>query len=182
MKNVEHLTILLAVNAADISNGCMEVVKGSHKMRIPISSDNCIDPNWTETQQWTPVELDVGQILVFGSYLAHKSATNRSSKDRKALYATYNRASDGDHHGRSELPSGFLHISTALFSSVSMNAAKVLESHVSADEYYRQRMVEWPPTHLRKPGQTYEKGQFIHGKFGSSMLRRLSYPSVIFIS
>lgn len=38
----------------------------------------------------------LGQVLIFGSYLAHRSAANNSSSDRKALYATYNRASEGD--------------------------------------------------------------------------------------
>lgn len=70
-------------------------------MKIAISNDNCIAPDWTEQQQWTPVTLEAGDLLVFGSYLAHRSGKNHSSKDRKALYATYNKASDGDHHGRS---------------------------------------------------------------------------------
>lgn len=34
--------------------------------------------------------------MIFGSYLAHRSAANSSDVDRKALYATYNRVSEGD--------------------------------------------------------------------------------------
>lgn len=41
-----------------------------------------------------------GEILVFGSYLVHKSGANHSGKDRKALYATYNCAREGDLHER----------------------------------------------------------------------------------
>ena len=41
-----------------------------------------------------------GQLLIFGSYLAHRSGPNRSSSDRKALYATYNCARAGDLHDR----------------------------------------------------------------------------------
>ena len=77
----------------------MEVVNGSHKMKIPIGNDNCIASDWTEKQHWTPVELEQGQLLIFGSYLAHRSGSNHSNKDRKALYATYNKASEGDYHG-----------------------------------------------------------------------------------
>lgn len=36
--------------------------------------------------------------MVFGSYLAHRSGANTSSKDRKAIYATYNCAAEGDLH------------------------------------------------------------------------------------
>lgn len=39
-----------------------------------------------------------GDILVFGSYLAHRSGTNTSIKDRRAIYASYNRKAEGDLH------------------------------------------------------------------------------------
>lgn len=37
-----------------------------------------------------------GQLLIFGSYLAHRSGANTSDGDRKAIYATYNCAREGD--------------------------------------------------------------------------------------
>ena len=44
IKNVKHLTILLAVDAATMANGGLEVVPGSHEMDVPINaSDNCIE-------------------------------------------------------------------------------------------------------------------------------------------
>ena len=135
MKKIAHLAILLAVDPSDSSNGGLEVVRGSHKMDIPIGSDNCIEPEWTAKQDWTAVELRAGEALIFGSYLAHRSAANTSENDRKALYATYNRASEGELH----------------------------------DEYYRQRRIEWPPTHLRKPGEKFEEGALRYG-YGSPML------------
>jgi 2-aminoethylphosphonate dioxygenase len=39
-----------------------------------------------------------GQLLIFGSYLAHRSGPNNSHGDRKAIYATYNCAREGDLH------------------------------------------------------------------------------------
>lgn len=107
-------------------------------MDVPIGSDNCIDKDWIEKQEWTPVELQAGDVLIFGSYLAHRSAANHSDQDRKAIYATYNKASEGNFH----------------------------------KEYYRQRREEWPPTHLRKPGDKFDKGAWIHGKcFCEQILR-----------
>lgn len=35
---------------------------------------------------------------MFGSYLAHRSGANTSSKDRRAIYATYNCATEGNLH------------------------------------------------------------------------------------
>lgn len=135
VKNVEHLTVLLAVDAADILNGCMEVISGSHRRQVPIASDNCIEREWADNQHWTPVELDAGDALVFGSYLAHRSGANHSDQNRKALYATYNSLAEGDHRV----------------------------------EYYRQRRIEYPPTHLRRPGDKFERGAFIHGN-GTPMM------------
>lgn len=40
----------------------------------------------------------VGDMMIFGPYLSHRSAVNRSNTDRKALYATYNRTSEGELH------------------------------------------------------------------------------------
>jgi 2-aminoethylphosphonate dioxygenase len=82
-----------------MSNGGLEVVSGSHLMTVPIdASNNCIEPTWVKSQQWTPVELRAGELLIFGSYLAHRSGANRSSVSRKAIYATYNCRSEGDLH------------------------------------------------------------------------------------
>ena len=82
-----------------MSNGGLEVVPGSHKMDVPINKDNnCIEPEWVAQQTWIPCELQAGEMLVFGSYLAHRSGANRSREDRKAIYATYNCKMEGDLH------------------------------------------------------------------------------------
>ncbi len=152
MKKIKHLTILLAVDASNMSNGGLEVVEGSHVMDVPIDrSDNCIEKSWVEKQTWVPVELEAGQdsqplkiflrltrtgeLLIFGSYLAHRSGANNSNSDRKAIYATYNCKKEGDLH----------------------------------DDYYADRAKLWPPTHKRVQGEKYEEGSLRYG-FGSPML------------
>ncbi|KAK1061774.1 hypothetical protein LTR74_010791 [Friedmanniomyces endolithicus] len=135
VKKIKHLAVNIAVDRMTPSNGGLEIVKGSHKMHVPIAADNCIEPAWIASQAWIPVELAAGDALIFGSSLAHRSAANTSRQDRKALYATYNCASEGDLH----------------------------------DEYYARRKVEWPPTHLRKAGETFEDGALRYG-YGSPMI------------
>ncbi|KAJ9296195.1 hypothetical protein DTO271G3_5336 [Paecilomyces variotii] len=98
VKNISHLTVLAAVDDMSIENGGLEVVDGSHRKEVPLGSDRCIEPSWVAAQEWTSCDLKSGDILVFGSYLAHRSGANTSSKDRRAIYATYNRASEGDLH------------------------------------------------------------------------------------
>jgi Phytanoyl-CoA dioxygenase (PhyH) len=43
-------------------------------------------------------KVESGQLLIFGSYLAHRSGPNNSDSDRNAIYATYNCKSEGDLH------------------------------------------------------------------------------------
>ncbi|KKP05661.1 hypothetical protein THAR02_02215 [Trichoderma harzianum] len=134
--DVKHLTILLAVDKSTLNNGGLEVVDASHNMDIPLNvEDHCIAEEWVDSHEWKPVELEPGQLLIFTSYLAHCSGPNHSNENRKALYATYNCASEGDLH----------------------------------QDYYERRMKEWPATHMRKEGETYEDGALRYA-FGSPML------------
>ncbi|UKZ74955.1 hypothetical protein TrVFT333_002625 [Trichoderma virens FT-333] len=136
IKDVKHLTILLAVDKSTLNNGGLEVVDASHNMDIPLKvEDHCITDEWVDSHEWTPVELEPGQLLIFTSYLAHRSGPNHSTENRKALYATYNLASEGDLH----------------------------------QDYYELRKKEWPATHMRKKGESYEDGALRYA-FGSPML------------
>ncbi len=96
IKDVQHLTMMIAIDPQDPNNGCLEVVNGSHKMNVPIGSDNFLEPSWIQSQPWTAVSLQAGEAIVFGSYVAHRSSANTTSVDRRALFATYNCASEGD--------------------------------------------------------------------------------------
>lgn len=92
---IEHTTANLAVDAATRANGCVEVVAGSHRMDVELAEGGRISRSWEDAQEWTPVELKEGDLLVFGSHLAHRSASNQTSRSRASVYATYHRVSDG---------------------------------------------------------------------------------------
>jgi ectoine hydroxylase-related dioxygenase (phytanoyl-CoA dioxygenase family) len=66
VRNIKHLTILMAVDASNMKNGGLEIVEGSHLIDIPINrSDNCIDKSWVKKQEWAPVELEAGMTFSF---------------------------------------------------------------------------------------------------------------------
>ncbi|KAB8298653.1 hypothetical protein EYC80_000831 [Monilinia laxa] len=96
--NLKHLSIAIAIDPAHEKNGGMEIVSGSHKMDIPISAENTLDQAWVDSQEWIPVNLKSGDMLIFGTSFAHRSGPNNSEHDRRIVYATYNRSSDGDNH------------------------------------------------------------------------------------
>jgi 2-aminoethylphosphonate dioxygenase len=92
---IEHTTANLAVDAATIANGCVEVVPGSHRMNVELVNGGAISQEWQEKYDWVPVELESGDLLIFGSHLAHRSGPNNTSKPRASVYATYHNVSDG---------------------------------------------------------------------------------------
>ena len=92
---IEHTTANLAVDAATVANGCVEVVRGSHKMHVELAEGGRISEAWEANHQWVPVELAPGDLLIFGSHLAHRSGPNKTNSSRSSVYATYHMLCDG---------------------------------------------------------------------------------------
>lgn len=92
---IPHLTANIAIDPATLANGCLEVVPGSHRMQIEFAEGGRIAPAWENTKTWVPVPLESGDVLFFGSMLAHRSERNRTEKSRSSLYATFCMKGDG---------------------------------------------------------------------------------------
>ena len=92
-----HVTVMISVDPATTQNGCLEIVDGFHGAGLlPQAPDGTLDRAWAAVQVWKPIEMQPGDVLVFDSYVPHRSGPNRSEAPRRALYVTYNRASDGN--------------------------------------------------------------------------------------
>ena len=98
----QMLSIMIAITEANKSNGCLQVIKGSHKMgRIEHgfageqvgASQHYVDLA-LKTMELVYVELKPGDALFFHSNLLHRSEANLSDKSRWSLIAVYNRASN----------------------------------------------------------------------------------------
>lgn len=96
MGEIAHLTANVAVDEATVANGCLEVVPGSHKTAIAFSNGGRISKVWEESHEWTRVPLKQGDILLFGSHLAHRSESNTTDESRTSLYATFCAGKDGE--------------------------------------------------------------------------------------
>ena len=90
------LSVMVAVDDATVENGCLEVVDACHQATLPQDERGCIAADVVAGLQWSPVELAAGETLFFHALTPHRSGANRSSRDRRALYPTYNGASEGD--------------------------------------------------------------------------------------
>lgn len=91
----EIATIIVFLDDSTVENGCLWVVPGSHRLGpVPLGEDgdafarNELDIEEAERDA-VPVELDAGDIVLFGPYLLHRSAPNRSDRGRRALLYSY---------------------------------------------------------------------------------------------
>lgn len=92
-----HTTCLISIDAATVENGCLYFSPGRHREgMIALDADGCIAPGVADSMEWVPAPTQPGDILLFSSYIPHKSGANGSSLPRRIIYAVYNNLSDGD--------------------------------------------------------------------------------------
>jgi hypothetical protein len=91
-----HVSCMVAVDDATLDNGCLEVVSGAHHEVLPTDEVGCVRANVAAGLDWQPVEVQAGETLWFHSRTPHRSGPNASPLARRALYPTYNAASEGD--------------------------------------------------------------------------------------
>jgi len=110
MENMRCLTLMIPLDDNVIENGCLNVVKGSHFHYFSDrqSDQFSADENFTDQKSgvvneeacakiselcgndWEPVELSIGDALIFDCNLLHKSDENKSSKNRTNLFFVLN--------------------------------------------------------------------------------------------
>jgi phytanoyl-CoA hydroxylase len=98
----QMISIMVAITDANKQNGCLQVIKGSHKMgRIEHgfageqvgASQHYVDLA-LKTMPLVYVEINAGDALFFHSNTLHRSEANLSDKPRWSLISVYNRSSN----------------------------------------------------------------------------------------
>ena len=90
------LSVMVAVDDATVENGCLDIVSGWHHELLAQDERGCLHPDVVASLDWQPTELRAGQTLFFHALTPHRSSANHSTRDRRALYPTYNGQSEGD--------------------------------------------------------------------------------------
>ena len=92
------VTIFIAVDKADQTNGCLQILPGSHKCgridHFPVAGQHQCDVDRVNhimvRHPLKHVEMDAGDAIIFHSNVIHTSAPNNSPNRRWALLFTYN--------------------------------------------------------------------------------------------
>jgi 2-aminoethylphosphonate dioxygenase len=95
----DHISVMLAIDRATISNGCLEVSAGQfRKGQVPLTSTGVLTTEAEAALNFKHVPCEPGNVLFFSGYIPHRSTANNSDQPRRAVFLTYNPASQGDHH------------------------------------------------------------------------------------
>ena len=98
----QMMSVMVAITKANKENGCLQVIKGSHKIgRVEHgfsgeqvgASKRYVDLA-LKTMDLVYVELEAGDVLFFHSNLLHRSEANLSDNARWSMISCYNRASN----------------------------------------------------------------------------------------
>jgi len=94
----ELISVMVALTEANKQNGCLQVIKGSHKLgRVnhgfageQVGADMTMVNNALHTMELVYVELEPGDALIFHSNLLHRSEANLSDQPRWSIISCYN--------------------------------------------------------------------------------------------
>jgi hypothetical protein len=92
------LTVLVPLDASTVENGCTEVFPGYHHQGTLSPEDGQyheLPLELIDEAKGVPLELEPGDVAVFGGLTPHRSMPNRSAGWRRQLYLSYNKRSDG---------------------------------------------------------------------------------------
>jgi hypothetical protein len=92
------LTVLVPLEPASLANGCTVVYPGYHQGGSLSPEDGQYHPlpdGTVDESRAVPLELEPGDVAVFGGFTPHRSSPNLSDGWRRQLYLSYNKHSDG---------------------------------------------------------------------------------------
>jgi hypothetical protein len=88
--------VMLALDDADTANGCLRVVRGSHRHGLlPGREDDGVlgplftDPRHFDERAQVAAEMPAGSLIFFSPHTVHGSEPNQSDRMRRAMVLTY---------------------------------------------------------------------------------------------
>jgi len=93
-----HISVRLPIDDSTTHNGPLEVAPGQHRRGILPHETGIIVPEQEAVMRFEPLLVSPGDVVLFDSYLPHRSSANHSDTWRRSGYYTYNLASEGDFH------------------------------------------------------------------------------------
>lgn len=88
-----HTTCMISLCDTNLQNGCLEFSPLNNNVVLENKNGIILEE---EKLDWISCPTNFGDIVLFNSYIPHRSGSNKMEKPRKALYLTYNNAEEGN--------------------------------------------------------------------------------------
>ncbi len=114
----EHITALIAIDAADLENGCLQIADNwqetfADEPKIDVQllkagtailpfveggkEHGSIQAQYAKKISWLPLKTQPGDLVLFNSYIPHFSEINQSKSSRRVLFFTLNKLKEGNY-------------------------------------------------------------------------------------
>ena len=90
------INVFVTVDECTIENGCLEIAKGFTKKELITDYDSPIDETLEKDMNFVPCLTSPGDVIIFDCFIPHRSKPNLSNNQRRNMYLTYNKKSEGD--------------------------------------------------------------------------------------
>ncbi|MBS1995595.1 MAG: phytanoyl-CoA dioxygenase family protein [Cyanobacteria bacterium SZAS LIN-2] len=91
------ISVLVTIDDSNAQNGCLELSPGHHKRGLIGEHWKPLTGEQLAGIEFTKYEMAPGDVAFFDCFVPHRSAPNLTNKQRRNLYLTFNKASEGDH-------------------------------------------------------------------------------------
>ena len=95
------VSVAMFGNKSTTNNGCLEFSKGNHYQGLfshDMNNMGELKKEVEENLEWEPIETSPRDLLIFDSYAPHRSKSNKTDKERRIFYFTYNCEEEGDYY------------------------------------------------------------------------------------
>jgi len=94
------VTALVSIDPTTLANGCLEIAAGWHDKGMLGKEWAPLAAAALEAMDFIPCPTQPGDALLFDCFAPHRSGPNLTDSQRRVLYVTFNRASEGDYRAR----------------------------------------------------------------------------------
>jgi 2-aminoethylphosphonate dioxygenase len=91
------ISVLVTIDDSNKENGCLELASGHHKRGLLGKKWEPLKDDQLSGVEFVEYPMKPGDVAFFDCFVPHQSKPNLTSVQRRNLYLTYNRASEGDH-------------------------------------------------------------------------------------
>ena len=93
-----YVTCAILVDNCTKENGCLEMVAGKHTDGVLKNNNGEINQDIVNSMDWLSILGNSRDLVLFDSFVPHRSGLNESNNSRRVCYFTYNLLEEGDHY------------------------------------------------------------------------------------